>query len=49
MMGVADEFFVEVDLGSEVGSADVEEDALALHRRRDVDRSIPPGHAEVGA
>ncbi len=47
--GVADEFLVEVDLGAQVGSADVEEDALALHRCRDVDRSIPPGDSEVGA
>ncbi len=47
--GVADEFFVEEDLGAEAGSADVEEDALALPVGGDVDLLAPPGDAEVGA
>ncbi len=47
--GVADEFAVEVDLGAEVGSADVEEDAFALHGCGDVDGAVPPGDTEVCA
>ena len=39
--GVADEFLVEEDLGAEAGSADVEEDALALPVGGDVDRRCP--------
>src|SRR5215469_1521511 len=47
--GVADEPLVEVDLGAEVGAADVEEDSLAAHGGGDVDAAVPPGDAEVGA
>ena len=47
--GVADELPVEVDLGAEAGSADVEEDAFAAHVGGDVDGAVPPGDAEVGA
>ncbi len=47
--GVADEFFVEEDLGAEAGSADVEEDAFALPVGGDVDLLAPPGDAEVGS
>ncbi len=47
--GVADEFSVEEDLGAEAGSADVEEDALALPFGGDVDLFAPPRDAEVGA
>ncbi len=47
--GVADELLVEVDLGAEVGAADVEEDALAAELGGDVDGAMEPGDAEVGA
>ena len=47
--GVADEFFVEEDLGAEAGAADVEEDAFALPFGGDVDLPAPPGDAEVCA
>src|SRR5665213_1822076 len=44
--GVADELAVEVDLGAKARSTDVEEDALALHFRRDGDFAMPPRDAE---
>ncbi len=47
--GVADELVVDEDLGSEAGSADVEEDALALPVFRNFDLAVPPGDAEVGS
>ncbi len=47
--GVADEFSIEEDLGTEAGSADVEEDAFAFPVGGDVDLLAPPGDAEVGA
>ena len=47
--GVADEFSVEEDLGPEAGSSNVEEDALALPFRGDVDLLAPPRDPEIGA
>lgn len=47
--GVADQFLIEVDLGAQASSADVEEDAFAAHAGGDFDGTVPPGDAEPGA
>ena len=46
--GVADQLPVEVDLGAQMRSANVQEDALARHGRGDFDLARPPRDAEVG-
>src|SRR5262249_46916337 len=46
--GVAAELAIEIDLGPQVCTADVQEDSLAVHGGRNLDVPVPPRDAEVG-